>query len=401
MKDEMETGGKVTYLLTKLFIKDAQNTSDIKVRSSYAMLSSITGIILNVLLFAGKLFVGIIANSVSIIADAFNNISDAGSSVITLIGFRLAAKPVDPDHPLGHGRFEYISAFIVDVMIVVVGFELFTTSVDKIINPVSTTASSITFVFLVLAIVVKFWLFLFYKKIGNKIDSSAIKASSADSICDCVATALVLAAALVSHFNVLPDIPIDGITGLLVAVFILFTGAKAAKETIDLLLGSPPDGKFISEIYDFVKKYPDVMGIHDIMVHDYGPGRQIVSFHAEVPSNCDINHAHEVIDQIERDMFEAFNCIVTIHFDPLSVDDDEVNAMRDLAEKCAAAIDSTFTIHDFRITKGDCYTNFIFDLVIPHDCKTPIDTAVTEVADKIKEQNSNYFAVIRGEHPYV
>ena len=397
----MKMGDLVTRLLTKIFIKDHENTTNVKVRSAYAMLSSITGIVLNVLLFAGKLTVGIIANSVSIIADAFNNISDAGSSVITLIGFRLAAKPVDPDHPLGHGRFEYISAFIVDIMIIVVGFELFTTSIDKIINPSTTESSAITFILLALAILVKFWLFLFYKKIGTTIDSSAIKASSADSICDCVATSLVLITALVSYFNILPHFPLDGITGVLVAGFILFTGAKAAKETIDLLLGSPPDSKFISEIYDFVKRYPDVMGIHDIMVHDYGPGRQIVSFHAEVPSNCDINHAHEVIDQIERDMFDEFNCIVTIHFDPLSVDDDEVNAMRALAEKCACEVDSAFSIHDFRITKGDSYTNFIFDLVIPHDCKMPVDVATTEVAKKIKEQNINYYAVIRGEHPFV
>ncbi len=391
----------MTKLLIKLFIKNPTDTDNIKVRSTYAMLSSITGIIMNILLFAGKLTVGIIANSVAIIADAFNNISDAGSSVITFIGFRLASKPVDLDHPQGHGRFEYISAFIVDVIIIVVGFELLTSSVQKIITPVTMTVSPVTFILLVAAIAVKLWLFFFYKRIANTVSSSAIKAASADSISDCVATALVLLTAVLSYFNILTNIPLDGIVGILVAVFILFTGLKAAKETIDLLLGSPPDKKFIAKIYDFVSNYPEVMGIHDIMVHDYGPGRQIVSFHAEVPSNCDINHAHEVIDQIERNMFDKFNCIVTIHFDPLSVDDEEVNAMKQLAEECAKSVDDAFTIHDFRITKGDCYTNFIFDLVVPHESKLSVQDAIAAVSEKIKEQNSNYYAVIQGEHPFV
>ncbi len=391
----------MTDLLSKIFIKNRHETENPAVRSAYASLGAITGIILNIVLFIVKLIAGIFSGSVAIIADAFNNISDAGSSVITLIGFRLAAKPVDKDHPHGHGRAEYISAFIVDMLIILVGFELFTSSIDKIINPVKTTVSLITFILLGGAIIIKLWLFVFYRKIGKTINSNALSAAAADSISDCVATSLVLITSLCSYFGLFENIALDGIAGIIVAVFILYTGINAAKETIDLLLGTSPDKDFVKEIYRFVEDYPEVIGIHDVMIHDYGPGRQIVSFHAEVPSDCNINHAHEVIDGIERDMFARFNCIVTIHLDPLSVDDDEVNALRLFAEECAKKIDSTLTIHDFRITKGDCYTNFIFDLLVPLDCELSVNDAVNKVSDKIREENENYFCVIVGEHPYV
>lgn len=391
----------MTDLLARLFIKNKEETENPAVRSAYASLGAITGIILNVFLFIVKLTTGILSASVAIIADAFNNISDAGSSVITLIGFRLASKPVDKDHPHGHGRAEYISAFIVDMLIILVGFELFTSSIEKIINPTHTTVSLLTFILLGGAIIVKLWLYLFYRKIGKTINSSALSAAAADSISDCVATSLVLLTSLCSYFNLFKSIPLDGITGIIVAVFILYTGIMAAKETIDLLLGSSPDSEFVNEIYRFVEDYPEVIGIHDVMIHDYGPGRQIVSFHAEVPSDCNINHAHEVIDGIERDMFTHFNCIVTIHLDPLSVDDEEVNSLRAFTEGCAKSVYPELTIHDFRITKGDCYTNFIFDLLVPLECPLTVDQAVKEVSEKIKSENENYFTVIVGEHPYI
>ncbi len=391
----------MTALLIKLFVKNKASVATPAVRGVYTALASFTGIILNVLLFAGKLIIGIISGSVAAIADAFNNLTDAGSSVITLIGYRLSTKPVDPEHPHGHGRFEYISTFIVDLIIIVVGFELFTSSIDKIINPSATNASLFTMLTLAVAILLKFWLFIFYRKIGRLISSSALKAAATDSISDCLATALVLASALLSFFGVGQNIPFDGIAGIIVACFIMYSGFMATKETIDLLLGATPDKGFVEDIYSFVKKYPDILGIHDVMVHDYGPGRQIVSFHAEVSSDCNINNAHEVIDQLERDMFKKFNFIATVHLDPISVNDAEVNEMRAFAQACVAEINPSYSIHDFRITKGDTTTNLIFDLVVPLDSKTSPDAAAQQVGAKIREKNNNCFAVIRGEHPYV
>lgn len=388
----------MTNLLIRLFIGKNANPNDTKTRGKYANLAGITGIILNLLLFIGKLTLGIIAGSVAIIADAFNNISDAGSSVVTLIGFRLANKPVDKEHPWGHGRLEYISGFIVDMLIIVVGFELFTSSIEKIITPTLPTVGTATLCILGAAIIVKVWLFLFYRKIGKAIRSSSIKAASFDSLTDCVATSLVLISAIVARIW---GIPIDGPTGILVAAFILFTGIRAAKETIDLLLGAPPDPAFVDEIYAFVKEYPRIVGIHDVMVHDYGPGRQIVSFHAEVPSDEDINIAHEEVDKLERDMHAKFGAIVTVHLDPIVLNDPLVNELRELAANAAAAVDSTFSIHDFRMTMGENSVNLIFDLLLPSDCSMSAEEAETAVSEKIREQKPNAFCVIRVERSFV
>ena len=388
----------MTKLLIKLFVKDSRNVSDPAVRQRYAMLAGIAGIVLNLLLFAGKLTTGILAASVAVIADAFNNVSDAGSSVITIIRFRLAGKHEDKEHPLGHGRLEYVSAFIVDMLIILVGAELLKSSVEKIISPSLPAVSAATIVLLVAAVLVKLWLFFFYRKIGNLIDSAAVKSTSIDSISDTVATSLVLISTLVARFA---NVGIDGWAGILVAGFILFTGIKAAKETIDLLLGTPPEPAFIQELKDFVKNYPEVVGVHDLMVHDYGPGRKIISFHAEVPSDSDINYAHDVIDCIERDMHEKFGCIVTIHLDPIVTGNKEVDEMRRMAEETAKEVDSSFTIHDFRMTSGGKHINLIFDLSVPTDCKIPDGEAAQKVAEKISEKNPDCHAVIHPEHPFV
>ena len=388
----------MTDFLIKLFIKNKDNPTSPEVRSKYASLSGFTGIIVNVFLFIVKLVVGILAASVAIIADAFNNIADAGSSIVTLIGFRLSSKHVDKEHPMGHGRIEYVAGFIVDMLILLVGFELLTSSFEKILTPTLPTASTLTFVLLGIAILVKLWLFFFYRKIGNTIDSSAIKAAAADSLSDCGATALVLVSAFIAKEW---GIAIDGYAGLVVAALILYAGYQAAKETIDLLLGTPPTPEFIQSIYDFVGNYSEIVGIHDVMVHDYGPGRQIMSFHAEIPSDYNVNLAHEIIDQLERDMHQEFGAIVTVHLDPIAVNDVEVNEMRMFAIHCMNEIDETFTLHDFRMTKGDKYTNLIFDLVVPVDCKIDEHEAAKLVADKIKEYNPNCFAVIKAEHPFV
>ena len=388
----------MTNFLIRIFIGKNKDTNDPKIRSRYANLAGVTGIILNILLFAGKLTLGILSASVAIIADAFNNISDAGSSVVTLIGFRLAGKPVDKEHPLGHGRLEYVTGFIVDMLIVLVGFELFKTSIDKIISPALPTVGHWTLAILTVAILVKLWLFFFYRKIGKIIRSSAVRAAASDSLSDGIATTLVLVSAIVAkQFGV----AIDGWAGILVALFIAYTGIKAAKETIDLLLGSPPDPEFIKNIYEFVKNYPRIVGIHDVMVHDYGPGRQIVSFHAEVPSDSDINIAHEEVDKMERDMHEKFGCIVTVHLDPIVVNDPLVNEMRALSETAAKSVNADFTIHDFRMTRGEKNINLIFDLLLPVDCKTPTDEAEKAVEAEIKRRCPDCFCVIRAEHPYV
>lgn len=373
----------MTKFLIKLFVKNNADVTDPAVRGRYASLAAFTGIVLNLLLFAGKLTAGLLAASVAVVADAFNNMSDAGSAVVTLIGFRLALKPVDKGHPLGHGRLEYIAGFIVDLLIILVGAELFKSSFEKILSPSLPSVSVLTYALLSAAILVKLWLFFFYRKIGKLIDSSAIRASAFDSLSDTAATALVLISALVSKFA---GLAIDGWAGILVASFILFTGFKAAKETIDLLLGTPPKPEFIEEIRNFVKGYPEVAGIHDLIVHDYGPGRKFISFHAEVPADSDINYAHDVIDCVERDMNEKFGCIVTIHLDPIEMNDARVQELKKLAEESAAEIDPAFTIHDFRMTSGGKHVNMIFDLQVPSDSKMPTEEAAKRVAERISEK---------------
>lgn len=388
----------MTKFLIKLFVKNNADVTDPAVRGRYASLAAFTGIVLNLLLFAGKLTAGLLAASVAVVADAFNNMSDAGSAVVTLIGFRLALKPVDKGHPLGHGRLEYIAGFIVDLLIILVGAELFKSSFEKILSPSLPSVSVLTYALLSAAILVKLWLFFFYRKIGKLIDSSAIRASAFDSLSDTAATALVLISALVSKFA---GLAIDGWAGILVASFILFTGFKAAKETIDLLLGTPPKPEFIEEIRNFVKGYPEVAGIHDLIIHDYGPGRKFISFHAEVPADSDINYAHDVIDCVERDMNEKFGCIVTIHLDPIEMNDTRVQEMKKLAEESAAEIDPAFTIHDFRMTSGGKHVNMIFDLQVPSDSKMPTEEAAKRVAERISEKNPDCYAVIKAEHPFI
>ena len=388
----------MTKLFIKLFVKNPTDLQNPKVRSSYLSLAGFTGIAVNLLLFIGKLVLGLISASVAIIADAFNNISDAGSAIVALIGFRLASKPVDKEHPLGHGRLEYVTGFIVNMLIILVGFELFKSSLDKILHPVLPSVGNITLILLAVAILVKAWLFTFYRKISKLTSSATVKASSLDSLTDCIATALVLISALIARFY---GVAIDGWAGSLVAVFILFTGIKASKETIDLLLGSPPSPAFIQEIYDFAKNYPQIIGLHDVMVHDYGVGRQIVSFHAEVSADSDINLAHEEVDKMERDMHEKFGCIVTVHLDPIVTNDPLVNELRTLVEQTAKEMNEEFTIHDFRMTKGEKNNNLIFDLVLPADCTMPTQDAEKQLAERIQAKKPDCSCVIRAEHPFV
>lgn len=387
----------MTNLLIKLFIKD-NDISNLETRGKYGVLSSATGIVVNILLSIVKLFIGIIANSISIISDALNNITDVGSSVVTMIGFKISQKKIDKDHPWGHGRMEYITAFIVDIIILMVGFELLKSSIDKIIHPELPAVNNVTIIILVIAVLTKLWLFLFYKKIAKTIDSNAIKGNAYDSISDSISTLVVLISAVVAK---LCGISIDGYASLIVSVFILFTGYKAIKETVDLLLGMKPDPEFIRDIEEEAKKYDMISGIHDIMVHDYGPGRKIVSFHAEVPADGDICKVHDIIDQMEQDLFEKFNCITTIHMDPIVVDNKEINDMRDFTEKIVKGLNPEFSIHDFRMTDGGKRVNLIFDLVVPRDKEYDKEQIIKNVQQKIHEKDKKYFAVIKVETSYI
>ena len=388
----------MTNLLIKLFVKDNENPKDENVRPKYAMLSSITGIVVNLFLSIFKLVIGIVTNSMSIISDALNNVTDTGSSIVTMIGFKLSQKEVDNEHPWGHGRMEYVTAFIVDILIILVGVELLQNSVDKIIHPVMPTVNGVVIFLLVVAILVKLWLFVFYSKIAKKIDSSAIKATAYDSISDCVSTFVVLFSSVIS---LIFGITIDGYVSILVAIFILITGVKALKETIDILLGSKPDKEFIDQISEFVKKYPMIAGIHDIMVHDYGPGRKIVSFHAEVPADANICEAHDIIDELEQDMLKEFKCITTIHMDPIVVNDEKINKARASVKKIVKEINENYSIHDFRMTDGGKRINLIFDLVIPRDDKIDKEILRKEIIEKIKKIDTKYYAVFTIEHLFV
>ncbi len=384
-------------LLVKPFLKKKSLQDEHATRSAYMTAATVVGIFLNFLLFASKLVFGLLAGSMSMVADAFNNITDAGSSVVSFVGFKLSVKHVDKKHPFGHGRMEYVAGFIVDMLILLVGFELLKGSVEKIITPTKPEVSLFTIIILGVSILVKLWLFFFYRGVGKRISSSSMRSTSIDSISDCAATSLVLASMLLSKYF---DITVDGYVGILVALMILWAGIKSAKETIDLLLGAPPTKEYIEKIYTFTKNYNEIVGIHDLMIHDYGIGRKFISFHAEIPSDYNINLAHEVIDKMERDMYDQFDALVTVHLDPIAVNDEDVESMRSFAVSCMNEVCSDFTLHDFRMTKGDQYINVIFDMVIPVDYDGDDKKAAKAVADKIKEKNPNCYAVIQAEHPY-
>ena len=306
----------MTRILINLFVKNKEAVENMAIRNRYALLSNVTGIIVNIALCITKLLVGVSAGSVAVIADAFNNLSDAGCNIVTFLGFRLSSKHADKKHPLGHGRMEYLTALIVNIMIIVVGFELLGSSIDKIKNPSPTNISSIFIILVALSIAVKLWLYFFYRTIGTTIDSTAIKATALDSLTDVLATSLVLVSSIISkHFT----IQLDGWAGILMSGFILFAGVRALRKPVELLLGSAPDPDYLTKIELFVKQYPGVLGIHNLIVHDYGPTRFIITLHAEISAEISLITAHEIIDQIEKDMQKHFHCQVTIHPDPITV----------------------------------------------------------------------------------
>ena len=315
----------MTNLLISLFIKDKENVKDAKVRNAYGKMAGIVGICCNIFLFATKFFAGIITGAISITADAFNNLSDAASSIITLVGFGMAGKPADEDHPFGHGRMEYVSGLVVSILILMMGVELFKTSVEKVIHPEVITEQWISYVILVISIALKFWMYMFNKGIGWRIHSETMKATAADSLNDCISTAAVVGGMLVFHYF---HLNIDGIVGIFVACFVLWGGYESIKDTMNPLLGESPDPELIAKITETVLNHKMVIGVHDIVVHDYGPGRRIVSLHAEVPYNKDMMEVHDLMDHIEMRLMEEYHCEATIHMDPVVTDDEEVNETR-------------------------------------------------------------------------
>ena len=387
----------ITFMAS-LFIKDSKNYKEPSVRQAYGVLSGAVGIGLNILLFFGKWLAGTISGSIAIIADAFNNLSDAGSSIITLIGFRLSGQEPDPEHPFGHGRMEYISGLLVSVAILVMGFELIGSSIGKLRSPEPIESSALVFGILIASILVKLYMFFYNHSLSKKIESAAMKATSVDSLSDTVATTLVLIATLISKYT---GLLLDGWFGILVGLFILYTGGSTLKETIDLLLGQPPKQEFIDEVKEIVLGHSMVHGVHDLIVHDYGPGRVMISLHAEVDVNGDIQDIHEQIDHIEHELQEQLHCSATIHMDPIVTDDKEVLAMKAKVEEMVHFLDESFSMHDFRMVKGSTRTNLIFDVEVPRKTSYTDNEIVNWLKERIHElPGSKYFAVIQIDHEY-
>ncbi len=372
--------------------------SERKLREAYGTLCSAFGIFLNILLFALKYFAGTISGSIAITADAFNNLSDAGSSVITLVGLKLAGKEPDPEHPFGHGRIEYLSGLAVSVIIVVVGVELFRSSVDKILHPEAIETGAAAIIVLVLSIFVKGYMFFYNRRIGTKINSAGMKATAMDSIGDAVATFVVLIATVAAYFT---DLPIDGWCGLLVSAFIIYAGLKSVKETVSPLLGGPPDKEFVDEIEKLVMSYEKIIGIHDLVVHDYGPGRVMVSLHAEVSGNENIFVLHDIIDNAEHALSREFGCIAVIHMDPIETDDNVTAQKRFLVSDAVKTIDSGITIHDFRMVPGVSHTNLIFDAVVPYSLKMSDSEIKQEISRVVGEKCENCNVVVNIDRPFV
>ena len=376
----------MTSLLLKIFIKG--NPSTDKNRSKCGTLAGIVGIICNLVLFGIKFLAGTLSGSVSMVADAFNNFSDMGTSIVTMLGFKIASKPADPEHPFGHGRMEYMSAALVSVLIMVVGFELLTQSATKLTNPTVPDAGLLPIIILVISILIKFWMSVFNRKLGKAIDSSALKATATDSLNDCISTGAVLAVAIVC--KAMPTVPfvkyLDPTAGILVALFIMYSGFKSLRETLDPLIGLAPEPDTVNKIRDIVMSEPDFLGIHDMIVHNYGPGRSFASLHVEVSASVDIIQCHEKIDRCEREIKDKTGIDAVIHMDPIVTDDEDVNNARARMSERVAELYNGITIHDFRMVKGEKQNNLIFDICVPPDCKlthSQIREAVSALAEDI------------------
>ena len=385
-------------ILSKLFIKNKDELPPSKLRDAYGTLCCVLGIVLNIILFGIKYFAGIISKSIAITADAFNNLSDAGSSVIALAGIRLAGMKPDKDHPFGHGRMEYLSGLAVSVIILLVGFELFKSSVEKILSPEPIEADLVSIIILVISVLVKGYMFIYNRSVGKKINSAGMKATSLDSVGDAVSTLVVLASTIISHFT---GLQIDGWCGLLVSIFIFVAGIRSVRETANPLLGMPPEKEFVEDIEKIVLSYDEIIGIHDLIVHDYGPGRLVISLHAEVDGKGDIFAIHDVIDNVEIRLSEEFGCIAVIHMDPIETDNEVTNAMKDAVCEILKGYNADVTVHDFRMVPGASHTNLIFDVVMPYDVKKTDIEIKKDICKLISSSLENCNAVVNIDHPFV
>ena len=384
-------------LLSRWLIPDRDNVTSPAVRRAYGTLCGAVGIALNILLFIGQFFAGQLSGSIAVTADAFNNLSDAGSSAVTLLGFRLAGKKPDTDHPFGHGRIEYISGLLVAGLILLMGVELAKSSFDKILHPEPVAFSALAAAIMAASVCVKLYMWLYNRAVGRKIKSAAMEATATDSLSDTIATSAVLLAMLVGKWT---GLAVDGYVGLVVALFILFSAYKAAKETLSPLLGQAPDPELVQEIRDITLANDTVQGVHDLVVHDYGPGRMMISLHAEVPAHGDIMAMHDVIDNVEKELMERLHCHAVIHMDPIVTDDDRVNALRTQVAELVKQVDPALTIHDFRVVRGTTHDNLIFDAVLPFSSsKTPAQAA-QEIRALVRAMDGNYYAVVTVEHSF-
>lgn len=384
-------------LLAKLFIKNYRDVENPAVRNAYGKLSGIVGIFCNLLLFAGKVTIGLLSGSVSIQADAFNNLSDASSSVISLLGFKMASRPADQEHPYGHARYEYLSGLFVALFVLVVGVELFMSSLDKILHPVEVDFSLWVVLVLVFSIVLKFWMMFFNYRMGKKISSGALLATSADSRNDVISTTAVLIAAIISHFT---SLNLDGWMGIAVALFILLSGLGLVKDTVDPLLGRAPDPEVVRLIEKKIMSYDGVLGMHDLMVHDYGPGRQFVSAHVEMPYKADIFESHEILDTIERDFLKDGYRLV-LHLDPVVTDDEHLTEVKGVLVSIIEGIDKRYRFHDLRMVPGKNRTNLVFDLVVPAGGKLDEAALKKRIREEVTKRYPDHFCVITVENGYV
>lgn len=384
--------------LSRRLIRDCDNTGDPAVRRAYGVLCGCVGIGLNLLLFAGKLLAGLLAGSIAITADAFNNLSDAGSSVVTLMGFKLAAQAPDREHPFGHGRAEYVSGLVVSMVIILMGVELARGSAEQIIHPKPVEYSALAAGILAVSIAVKLYMALYNRSVGRRIGSAAMAATAADSLGDCLATAAVLLGTLAGRFW---GVEIDGWCGAVVALFILWSGISAARETINPLLGQPPSQEFVERVRSMVLSHENIIGVHDLIVHDYGPGRRILSLHAEVPASGDILDLHDVVDAAERQLSEDLGCRATIHMDPVVTDDGLTAETRQRVAAIVGLIDPGITIHDFRMVPGPTHTKVIFDAEVPYQCPLPDQEVRSRIEQGVQALDGNYSAVVEVERGFL
>lgn len=378
-------------LLSKLIIKNYNDYASPSVRLKYGMLCGAVGIFFNILLFTGKILAGTLTGSIGITADAFNNLSDAGSSAITLVGFRLSDAKADKEHPFGHGRFEYIAGLIVSMAILLMGFELAKTSVDKIINPEEVTFSFLAMGVLIASILTKLYMFFYNRGIGKKIDSAAMRATALDSFSDVTATSVVLLSMLIGKWT---GWKIDGYAGLLVALFIGYTGIRAAQETISPLLGQSPTREFVDKIEQIVLAQDGVIGVHDLVVHDYGPGRRMISLHAEVPADGNMILLHDTVDNLEKQLRKECGCEAVIHMDPVETNNKETNRLRAETLSILWDLDERLTLHDFRVVPGTTHTNLVFDVVVPFDFPMTDEAVRNAVNERVHALEGTCYAVI-------